>query len=183
MKNTFILFALAFILSSCGILKKSNRQDFKITVIDQVNGSPIQNAKVTLVAMVDARDVYREVNYTDDHGKCRFKTSYPNRAQFQIRATKGGYKSYLSLADEKIHNGQVFINEETGNDLTMHLTSDLLNHQKYFKAKVPRYSSDDLIEMLRSNQFPPQRSMPQLRWEDIPKLLSIGNDTTIINRY
>lgn len=183
MKNIFLLLALVLTLSSCGLFKNSNRQKFKITVIDKKNDQPIESTQVSLVTMIDARDVFREVQYTDKNGVCRFKTSYPERAQFQVYSKKAGYQSYLSITDENILNGYVYITEKTGRDIVVYLTSDPLNRKRFYEAKVPRYEIDSLVEILRTNQFPPQRSIPQLRWEDIPKLLSIGNDPKIIDRY
>lgn len=179
----FYLLTLTIIVSSCSLFKSTYYNEYVVTVIDEYKSIPIDSAEVKLVILKNNVDLIVEIFYTNSSGKCVFKIASPIPIPNHLVISKSGYDKYLSLNDEEHTPWYISINEKTPKELTYSLTSDTLNHYKYFKTKRPRYEMDELIEILGANQFPQQKMLPQLHWEDIPKLLEFGMDTTIINRY
>ena len=179
----FYLLSLAILVSSCGIFKRTYYHEYVVTVIDDYKGIPIDSAEVKLVILKDNVNLIDEVYYTDSSGKCEFKIASPIPSHNHLVISKPGYCKHLSLNNEERIPWYISIHEKTPKELTYKLTSDSLNHYKYFKVNRPRDEIDEFLEMLRINQFPQQRTLPQLKWDDIPSLLNTGMDTTIINRY
>lgn len=185
MKNILgiIIIIILLLFSSCNVLHKSNKEVFRITVLDEVDDVPINNARVFLVTIVNNIDIYIDTLYTDSHGKCKFQVNYPSSAQYQVRADKDGLLHYFEIGYKNLSRGSSFINTETGNNIKLYLTSDSLNHIKYWSSWTTRYETKTLINLLKSNKYPLRSEFPLLLWEDIPKLLEIGNSTTLINKY
>ena len=179
----FYLLSLAILVSSCGLFRNTYQHKYVVTVIDEHKNVPVKDAAVYLISIIQARDVHKELFYTDSLGQCKIMVNRPIPENSHLVIRKGGYERYLSLEEGDENLPHIIIDEHTPDDLTFYLTSDPLNHYNYFKAKKPRYEMDEFLEMLRANQFPPQTTLPQLKWEDIPSLLNAGKDTTIINRY
>lgn len=179
----FYLLTLSILISSCGIFKNTYQHKYVVTVLDEHKNIPVKDAAVYLISIIEAKDVYEELFYTDSLGQCEINVDSPIPENTHLVIRKGGYERFLSLEEGDENLPHIIINEHTPEDLVFYLTSDPLNHYNYFKAKKPRYEMDSFIEMLRTNRFPQQQTLPQLKWEDIPSLLNAGNDTSIINRY
>jgi hypothetical protein len=161
----------------------SNSREFNIMFIDKEYDTPVDSSKVTLGTIVDAKYIYEDIRYTDRKGKCRFKVHYPNTAQYQVGAMKEGLLGYYDTSCRNHIGAWSFINEETGNDIILYLTSDSLNHYNYWRSITVRYPVDSLIDLLRSNNYPLRKRPPLLLWEDIPSLLAVGNSRIRINKY
>lgn len=183
MKKLYEIVTLLMILSSCTVLTRTNKDLFKITVLDKENNSPIDNAMVILATIVDARDVYLDTIYTNKQGKCKFKVNYPDPAQYQVRTVKDGLLGYYEKGYADLTRASSVINAETGNNITLYLTSDLLNHYNFWNSRLIRYETDTLIHILKANRYPLRSEFPLLLWQDIPALLAIGNSRTVIDKY
>lgn len=182
MKYLYLLI-LAILLSSCGLFNSTYYHEYEVLVIDEYKNIPVDSAQVQLVTMNNNVDIFKETFYTDVSGKCIIKIASPIPSHSHLSFRKLGYDKFLSLNDKESSPWYISINESTPKELSYSLTSDSLNHYKYFRATRPRYEMDEFLEILGTNQFPQQTTLPQLKWEDIPSLLNAGKDTTIINRY
>jgi hypothetical protein len=183
MKQLSVLMILAFFLGACSITRKSKPNVIQITVIDKENNSPIDSAQVVLVSVIDSRDVYKDIKYTGKYGLCRFSTDYNPLAQYQVRTEKNGYIGYFDGSYSLLDRAWAFIDENTGDDIVLYLTSDTMNHENYWASVTTRYEIKTLINLLKSNQYPLRSEFPLLWWEDIPELLAIGNNNILINKY
>ena len=183
MKNIFGIIILFLVFSSYTVLNTPKKNVFKITVLDKENNSPVENAMVILLTIVDVRDIYIDTIYTNQKGKCKFIVNYPGPAQYQVRTEKDGLLGYFEEGYKNLTRASSFINKETGNDITLYLTSDSMNHYNLWTAGLIRYETDTLINILKSNKYPLRSVFPLLQWQDIPALLAIGNDRTIIDKY
>jgi hypothetical protein len=123
------------------------------------------------------------VKYTDKSGCCSFSSDYNPLAQYQVRTLKDGYLGYFDKSHSELNRAFAFINEKTGNDIFLYLTSDSMNHNNYWESVTTRYEIDTLISLLKSNKYPLRSEFPKLLWGDIPALLAIGNNRTSINKY
>jgi hypothetical protein len=183
MKNLILFLILAMTIGGCMVNSQNKPRMFQVTVLDAQTNRPVDSALVKLVAMVDARDVYETTLYTDQHGKCRFKVTYPPTAEYQVRASKDGTVAYFDPLAAGADRAGAFVTPQTGNALTLLLTSDLMNHENFWAATTPRYEIKTLITLLQTNQFPMRTGIPLLTWEDIPELLAAGGNTQMIDRY
>lgn len=183
MKQIIYIFILGFITGACSSTKKTQQTVFKITVIDKNNNSLIDSAKVTLTALIDSRDIYKYVKYTDTYGRCNFSFDYNPLAQYRVGSMKNGFIGYYDESFIDLDRAFSVLNEKTGNIIDLYLTSDTLNHRNFWASHTTHYDIDTLIYLLKSNSYPLRFEFPLLQWEDIPELLAIGNNSILINKY
>ena len=181
MKKSFFIFIIliGIVLNSCSLLNSSNKRVYKISVIDLETNLPIDGAKIDLVAMVDARDVYKQMNFTNRKGVFKFKTNYPDRSQITVKATKKGYHQYWVNNTDGKNLGYYYLENKNDKNVTLYLTKKAID--EIFKK--PDYHVDLIAKQLVANKYCSPCSLPELEWEDIPKLLEIANNTNIINKY
>jgi len=168
---------------ACSAQKKLKSKVIQITVIDKKNDLPIDSAQVRFITIVESRDVFEDVKYTDAFGNCSFSIEPNPVAQYQVGTNKKGFISYFDDTYSGLVRSSAFINEQTNDHLLLYLTSDTLNHINYWAKRTIRYDINTLIKLLKSNNYPVRSGFPSLIWEDIPGLLTIGNDSTIVNNY
>lgn len=183
MKKTFAFLIILLISAACSVIHKSKQTLFTFTVIDKSTHSPIDSAKVILTAVIDSRDIIEYIKYTDVAGVCKFPVVNNPLAQYQARSLKTGYIGYYDESYSDLDRSISFINEETGKNIKLYLTSDTSNHTKFWASHSTRYDIDTLIHLLQSNRYPLRSEFPLLKWEDIPELLKIGNEITLIDKY
>lgn len=183
MKQIIYFSILVFIVSACSVTKKTQQTVYKITVIDKNNNSLIDSAKVILTALIDSRDVYEYVKYTDSCGRCTFSVNYNPLAQYRVRSMKNGFIGYYDESFIDLDRAFSFLNEKSGNTIDLYLTSDTLNHRNFWASHTTHFDIDTLINYLKSNRYPLRSEFPLLQWEDIPELLAIGNNSMLINKY
>ncbi len=181
-KMPFILL-LAFATFACSTSRKSKPDVITVTVIDQNGGTPVDSARVILTSVVDARDVFECVQFTDKQGYCRFSRDYNPLAQYQVRTIKKGLVGYFDSSYPELDRSFSFLNEKTGNNITLYLTSDSLNHEHFRASHTRRFEADSLVSLLKSNTYPLRSEFPLLLWDDIPALLAYGNSRIEINKY
>jgi 5-hydroxyisourate hydrolase-like protein (transthyretin family) len=174
-----------FLLITAGITLSAapGKEIIKFTVRDKVSGKPVNNAKVDLKGIIDNRDIVEYVQFTDKHGRCSFTVGDSNQAAYQVRATGKGMVGYYDSTYKDLDRSFSFINAATGNTVELWLTSDTLNHEKFWAARATKYNIDQLISMLKNDQYPLRSEIPVIAWEDIPALLALGNDTNRIDKY
>lgn len=185
MENTlkqlsFLLMILVLGLS-CSKDQKVLTKRINITLIDNVNDLPIDSAKVILNSIVGAKDIYTDIKYTDSFGLCSFSFEFKPETDFKITAQKDKYWDYLVDDSINISKSSIRIEENTEKNQFLYLTSDSNQNIEFWKKKMPRYDIDSLISMLKSNSY--NSRFPLLIWEDIPSLIKIANDTTLISNF
>jgi len=183
MKQIFFLLTLTALAIGCSITRKSNVKVIDIKVVNKMNNSPIDSVQVTLVTIIDSKDVLEYIKYTDKNGRCEFLKNNNPLAQYQVRAKKDGFLGYYDKSYRDLDRSYSFLNSETGDNIVLYLTNDYLNHESYWTERTTRYNVDTLTALLKSNKYSLRSEFPLLLWEDIPGLLEIGNDNTQINHY
>jgi hypothetical protein len=177
--------SILFFLIAAGITLSAipGKEIIKITVRDKVSGKAVSHAKVELRGIIDNRDIVEYVEYTDKLGRCSFAVNEGPSAQFVARATAKGLVGYYDSTYSDLDRSIVYINEKTGNRTELWLTTDTLNHEKFWAARATRININRLVQLLKTNQYPSRSEIPLINWNDIPALLAIGNDTTVITRF
>jgi len=183
-KRQIVVFLILMIFGgACSTEQKLISKEIKITVLDKNNNLPIDSARVILVSIVEARDIHTDVKYTDSVGLCSFSLAFNPVTQYQIGTIKEGFLSYLDDDSVDIVRSFAIVNEKTDENMVLYLTSDSMHQINYWKKKTVRYDTDTLINLLKSNKYPDRIGFPLLYWEDIPGLLTVGNDRTLINHF
>ena len=177
----FLIFMILGV--ACSVHPGSKQRIFRITVLDKKNNLPVDSAQVVFTSIVESRDVNIEVKYTDASGMCRFPVKPDPRAQYQFGTSKNGFIDYFDAAEIDLVKSHAFVYQKTGDNIILYLTSDSLNHVNYWKNNAIRYDIDTLVRQLKSDKYPHRSSLPELDWKDIPGLLSIGDDSTLITRF
>jgi hypothetical protein len=174
---------IMILIVACSVQPRSKQRIFRITVLDKTNNLPVDSAQVVFTSIVESRDVNIEVKYTNAAGKCSFPVNPDPRAQYQFGASKTGFLSYFDEADIDLVKSHAFVYEKTGENIILYVTSDSLNHVNYWEKNAIRYDIDTLVSVLKSDKYPHRSSLPVLGWKDIPGLLAIGNDSTLITNF
>ncbi len=174
---------MAIALGSCSVKPAIKPREIRITVFDKNTSLPVDSASVTLITMVDARDIYPETKYTDGSGHCSFMVTPNPSGEYQVRTEKKGLIPWFDAGYASLIRSVSNINIKTDRNIVLYLTSDSMNHISFWKNRAVRYSADSLVYLLKSDKFPLRSEFPVLLWEDIPGLLSIGNSRTLISKY
>lgn len=181
MKKLFI-YLLIFIF---GISYSNGQKPFKkivvITVSDKKVGKPIDNAIVTLTTIVEARDVFREIQHTNTKGQCTFAFNYNPSADYSVFAAKEGYLGYLENDPVKMSKSDARITRDSEKNISLFLTSDSMNQVEFYRKFEERYEIPELLALFKSGKF--HGGIPLLCWNDIPDLLAAGEDTTLISSF
>jgi len=178
----YIILSLLFLSNiSCNTIREPIRKSLEVSIIDKHTDSIVVNAEVILTTIVEAVDIYTNTKYTDSSGRCSFEFEFDPLAVYRIMARKKGFYNYMS--EDSINNIRPGMNVimNTKENISLFLTSDSSHYKDYWNNKLIRYNPDTLIYLLRSNKF--IGGIPLMIWEDIPALLTIAADTTIINHF
>jgi hypothetical protein len=172
---------------SCSSALEVIAKKINLTVIDEKSNAPIDSVQVIFTSIIGAKDINKGTRYTNALGICSFSFDYEPEASYEILAKKRGYFSYI-VDDSDSGSGcksNIRITESTKEKIILYLTSDSLQNANYWKKKTIRYNIDTLIQILRGNEFQTIRGigLPLLIWDDIPKLLEISNDTTMLSNF
>jgi hypothetical protein len=140
---------------------------------------------VTLRVIIDTRDLSSETRYTDSRGLCKFKIVTGESIQNGIGARKAGYYPCYSTDSADKEVSIITLSGNPEKDQFLYITYDSTLLLDYYRLITPHYQIDTLITLLRSDSFTPQMQLclPYLTWDDIPKLLAIGNDRTKITTF
>jgi hypothetical protein len=183
MKPVICLLIMMIAAVGCSVNPTVKSKEIRITVMDKKTKLPVDSAQVSFITIVDGKDVYPEVKYTDTRGRCCFSITHNPSAQYQVNTTKKGLLSYFDADYIKLIRSYAIIDEKTDNNIVLYLTSDSLNHINYWKKITVRYAINTLIDLLKSNAYPDRSRFPLLVWSDIPELLTIGTSRTLITNY
>jgi hypothetical protein len=183
MKHVTFLSFLLILSAACSVLQNAGPKEIVITVLDKKTNLPVDSALVTFTTIVEARDVFPEVKYTDVSGRCRFFITPNPAAQYQANTSKKGLLSYFDAENVNLVGSFAFVNEKTDKNLVLYLTSDSMNHINYWKKNTVRYEIDSLVCLLKSNAYPLRSEFPLMLWQDIPELLANGNNKSLVNKY
>jgi len=183
MKQLFLFLNLLVFTAACSTVHDVSNKKINITVFDKNTNLPVDSARVVLTKIVESRDIYTYTKYTDATGQCSFPLTLNSSVQYQVGCEKEGLLSYFDESYADLIRSFAFVNENTGDNLVLYLTSDSMNHINYWAKRSSRYDIDTLIHLLKSNSYPDRMGFPALVWEDIPGLLTIGNDNTLVNKY
>jgi hypothetical protein len=157
-----------------------------VTVLDLKTGKPVENATVFLdFIKSNAVDVVNYSAITNNKGQCTIAYNVCDNLGYSIRSSKDGlYQCYSTDANSKkvsCRTSTTIIDKE----IVLYLTSDVQQLLNYYSSITPHYQIDTLIRLLRTNSYHPSNrsALPELKWEDIPKLLEIANDETKITNF
>ena len=181
MKNRFVLLMIMLSMISCITEQKPVKKNINISVIDRANGLAVENAEVRLTTIVNARDIYNEIQQTNATGQCTFSFELKPDAEYSLYAGKNGYLGYLENSSGDISKSNTQITENSEEDISLFLTSDSMHQVNFYRKREIRYEIPDLIEMLKSGKF--HGGIPLLSRADIPQLLSWCNDSTLITSF
>jgi hypothetical protein len=181
MKTVLLLLVVILLSASGTYAQKLAGKNHVITVIDMKNGLPVKSAEVTLTSITEARDVYTEVKLTDNSGKCGFNIHLLPNTEYGVFAAKKGYVGYLAMDPVKISRYDAAITHDSPKEIKLYLTSDSMHQVEFYRKTEVRYEIPDLIALLKSGNF--HGGIPLLYWNDIPQLLAVGNDMTMISSY
>jgi hypothetical protein len=170
---------------SCSSAQEVITKKINLTVIDEKRNAPVDSAQVIFTSMIEGKDINTVTRYTDSLGLCSFSFEYEPGTSSEIWARKRGYFSYLVDESGSACKSVIRITESTTERITLYLTSDSMQNANYWKKKAIRYDIDTLIQVLKANKYQTIKSfgLPLLIWEDIPKLLEISNDTTLLSSF
>jgi hypothetical protein len=182
MKQVLFFLMLMMLGVACSAQQKVKHRVIRITVLDKNTGLPIDSAKVIMSMMVDARDVVEYVKYTNQSGRCSFSIDANPLASGRVGTFKKGFIGFFDGNYVDLERSFAFLNK-TDKNIVLYLTSDSMNHINFWAKRTIRYDPDTLINLLKSNTYPDRSAFPLLFWEDIPKLLTIGNNNTLINNF
>lgn len=178
MKNALLFLALAMMTYSC--VSQNPKRTYMVTVVDFETNLPIDSARIDLVAIVDAIDVFKQEGYTNQRGISKFKTYYPDRSQITFKATKDGYQKIGVDHPDGKNLGSIYLENNNQKEITLYLTKK--SFDEIFDTPV--YHVDLIVEQLKANRCSFSLfDLESLKWEDIPRLLEIANNTEIINKY
>jgi hypothetical protein len=183
MKHVFVLLLIAMVGISCTALQKSRLKVFSISVIDKNTGLPVDSARVFLTSIIESRDVCNQERYTNKSGLCSFQIEIDPSVQYRVATLKKGLLGYFDENYDRLDRSFASIDASKNHRIELFLTSDSLNHINYWAKTTPRYDIPVLTDLLRTNKFPAGSRIPMLAWEDIPGLLAIGNDATLITNF
>lgn len=175
------------VCASCKITQKEITKHVTVTVIDKRTNKPIDDARVTLTMLnnVEGKDIglNSQTGNTDSTGKRNFSYDFNEGDLWEVSTRKAKHYTFHDL-DNSLSESQKRITP-TVNEIILYLTSDSLHLISFYEKITPHYQIDTLIQLLASNHYQPENGLiiPTLHWVDIPRLLEIGNDSTIITKF
>jgi len=186
LKQINILLTILIFGWCCATGQKTANKKITVTVIDANNNEPIDSATVTLkILKSNGKDIWHEIKHTTGNGECRFSIEVGESDRYTIYTKKKGFFPYYNIEENGNLESLKDITRTTGNKMILLLTSDSLHQVNYWDSRTPHYQIDTLIQLLRTDNYKPGGwpAMPKLDWEDVPKLLGIGNDSTKITNF
>ena len=182
---TIILF-LSFLVYGKANALIVKQKKVLITVMDLKTGKPIENAAVFLYFVKsNAVDVVNYSAKTNNNGQCTITYEVCDNLGYSVRTSKDGFYTCYSVdANSNKVSSRTFITN-IDKEIILYLTSDVQQLLNYYSSITPHYQVDTLIRLLRTNSYHPSiRSvLPELKWDDIPKLLEIADDDTKITGF
>jgi len=185
--NRFILLLLSCIVSFTYAFPGAS-PDKKITVkvLDLKTRKPIENASVFVdIVRAGAADVTRQKKMTDKNGECNVTVATGMDIGYTLTARKDGYFNCFSKDPESpLVSGKSFMSV-ISSPVTLYLTADSAHLRDYYYSITPHMPVDTLVEQLKKDRFSPSTMfyLPDLKWEEIPKLLKIAKDTSKITKF
>lgn len=185
MKRTSLLLFAIILIHGFSMDCFSQKKKITVNVIDGKTRSPIENAQVTVVTLINSKEVIPETKNTDKKGKCSFQLDFGPSYQYNVDVSKKKYYPYYSadtVNKESSFKTGISSNEK---EITLYLSPDSLQLLKYYASLTPHFQIDTLINMLKANKYKAENMscLPELKWEDIPKLIEIGNSQKKIARF
>jgi len=183
-KQIIILLTIIMLEVSCATGQKTMTKEITVTVIDKKNSKPIDDAEVTLKTWTNS-SLNNETKHSDPEGQCSFLFDFDESTNYQIFTRKKGYFVYHNIEENDKMESNKDIRSTTENNVILYLTSDPLPLINYYAKRTPSYHIDTLIYLLKTDNYHHRGiySIPKLNWEDIPKLLEIGNIESKITNF
>lgn len=157
-----------------------------VTVLEQKSFKPIENATVMLMmAKMTSADQVKKNAKTDAEGRCVMTVETGQDMGWSFMAKKDGYYQVFSKDpnDTKV-SSRTFVSE-IDDRIVLYLTEDVEHLKAYYHSITPHYNIDTLISQLKADRYSPSTNfvLPDLKWEDIPKLLALGTDQRKITKF
>jgi len=185
--NRFILLVVLCIIA-LPLSLHAAAADKKITVkvLDLKTRTPLENANVSVdIVKAGADDVVTRKSRTDINGQSVFTIPTGIDLGYTITAKKDGYFNCFTKDPQSPLVSSKSFMSAIGNTITLYLTVDSAHLREYYYSITPHMSVDTLVEQLKNDRFSPGTMfyLPDLKWEEIPKLLKIAKDTSKITKF
>ncbi len=186
MKQAILLTISIIFLASSSADSQTNSKKVTVTVLELKSMNAVENATVSMVMnRISNTEQIRQSGKTDANGKCILTVETGKELAWSFTAKKDGYFQCFNtdLTNDKA-SSKTFISE-LENKIVLYLTLDEEHLKKYYNSITPHYQIDTLISQLKNDVYKPSSNfiLPDLKWEDIPKLLAIGNDPRKITKF
>ena len=157
-----------------------------VKVLDLKTRKPVENATVSVdIVKAGVADVVTRKSLTDKHGQCIFTVDTGMDIGYTLTARKDGYfNCFTQDPDSPLVSSKSFMSV-ISSPVTLYLTADSAHLRDYYYSITPHMHVDTLVAQLKNDRFSPSTMfyLPDLKWEEIPKLLKIAKDTSKITRF
>jgi len=177
-----VLFAVSFGISGAVAADKK----VTVTVLEQISMKPIENATVALLMnRFSSVEQIRRNGQTDVNGRCVFTVEIGKELAWSFTAKKEGYYQCFNKDPESTKVSSKTFVSELDDKIVLYLSVDIEHLKQFYYSITPHYQIDTLISQLKNDQYAPSNrfAIPDLKWEDIPKLLAVGNDPAKITKF
>lgn len=179
MNRLLILAGFCLLLTSCG----PDSQIVVVSVEDHFTGRSLDSVQVELISMIPGESSPKVLStrHTGENGSVSF--SY-DRYQDQVYSIRSSRKYYEPLLNE---GGDQYLNESilgAGDSVILrHQLSQIEAPDPDFLAKVrEEVGLEEVLTRLKANHWN-FALLPQFTWKDVPQLIDLGGDTTLITKY
>lgn len=186
MKQNILIAITGVLIFAFSFGAKAADKKVTVTVLELKSMKPVENATVSMVMnRVSSIEQIRQSGKTDANGRCFLTVETGKELAWSFTAKKDGYFQCFNndLTSPKV-SSKTFISE-LDKDIVLYLTVDVEHLKKYYYSITPHYQIDTLVNQLKNDSYKPSSTfiLPDLKWEDIPKLLALGNDQKKITKF
>lgn len=174
----FLILLLSTLLA-CG----PREQLVLVSVQDLSNLRPLDSAKVQLLVRTASNSIVDTLStkYTDSDGLAQFTYDIRENRRYRVRVTRKFYRPVVNK------NGDGYQNEaQLGfGDSSVHVLSlDRIEapDPAILNKVREEISLEEMLVKLKANQWN-YAILPHLDWTDVPALIAVAGDTTIITKY
>ena len=186
MKQNLLFTISIVLLAVSAAIGQATSKKVTITVLELKSMKAIENATVSMVMnRVSNVDQIRQSGKTDPNGRCVLHVETGKELAWSFTAKKDGYfQCFDKDLTSPRQSSKTFISE-LDDKIVLYLTLDVEHLKQYNNSITPHYQIDTLISQLKNDAYKPSSNfiLPDLKWEDIPKLLALGNDQKKITKF
>lgn len=184
--NGFTILCMLLALNLISLPLMAADKKVRVTVLEVKTMAAISGATVTAVFAKAASIEQTKIKaVTDNDGNCSFTVPLGEEWGWTFDARKDGYFQVFSKnPDDPKVSSKTFISQ-VDEKIVLYLTADVEHLKAYYYSITPHYQIDTLIAQLQADKYSPSSKfiLPDLKWEDIPKLMSIAEDPKKITKF